>query len=102
MASNAVRQQASRQIMKDRLTGRSTLRASRATLLLISSMAGMAVTAPGIVGLAGAQPQVKVVANEPARRVDITVDGQPFTSYIWPTTLKKPVLYPLQTAAGVV
>ena len=43
---------------------------------------------------------VKVVANEGARRVDVTVDGQPFTSYIWPDTIKKPVLYPLRTAMG--
>jgi hypothetical protein len=28
------------------------------------------------------------------RRVD-TIGGKPFTSYIYPTSLKKPVLYPL-------
>jgi len=44
---------------------------------------------------------VQVVADEASRRVDITIDGQPFTSYIWPTTLKKPVLYPLITDEGV-
>jgi hypothetical protein len=44
---------------------------------------------------------VKVVADEAHRRVDITVDGQPFTSYIWPTSLKKPVLYPIVTAEGI-
>ena len=43
---------------------------------------------------------VSVVPNEAARRVDIFIDGQPFTSYIWPDTLKKPVLYPLRTAKG--
>ncbi len=43
---------------------------------------------------------VQVVANEAERRVDILVDGKPFTSYIWPATLKKPVLYPLRTAKG--
>jgi hypothetical protein len=42
----------------------------------------------------------QVVANEAARRVDITIDGQPFTSYIYPDALKKPVLYPLRTSAG--
>jgi hypothetical protein len=42
-----------------------------------------------------------VKADEAARRVDITIDGKPFTSYIWPTTLKKPVLYPLVDADGV-
>jgi hypothetical protein len=45
-------------------------------------------------------PAVQVVAHEGDRRVDITVDGKPFTSYIWPTTLKKPVLFPLRSAAG--
>jgi hypothetical protein len=44
---------------------------------------------------------VKVVADEANRRVDITIDGQPFTSYIWPTSLKKPVLYPLITDEGI-
>ncbi|MGD0295268.1 MAG: PmoA family protein [Terracidiphilus sp.] len=44
---------------------------------------------------------VQVVADEANRRVDVTIDGQPFTSYIWPTTLKKPVLYPLITDEGV-
>ena len=44
---------------------------------------------------------VKVIANEAQRRVDITIDGKPFTSYIWPTTLKKPTLFPLITSDGV-
>jgi len=46
--------------------------------------------------------QVSVVPNEPAQRVDITIAGRPFTSYIWPNTLKKPVLYPLRTAKGTI
>jgi hypothetical protein len=51
---------------------------------------------------AGPRPsdRVTVSVNEQARRVDIAIDGQPFTSYIWPTTLKKPVLYPLRTSNG--
>jgi len=44
---------------------------------------------------------VQVVADEPHRRVDITIDGKPFTSYIWPTSLKKPVLYPLIDDEGI-
>src|SRR5467141_545978 len=46
--------------------------------------------------------RISVTVNEQARRVDISIDGQPFTSYIWPTTLKKPVLYPLRTAKGTI
>jgi Methane oxygenase PmoA len=45
---------------------------------------------------------VQVTPNEAQRRVDITIDGKPFTSYIWPTTLKKPTLYPLRTAKGTI
>ena len=44
---------------------------------------------------------VRVTADEAHRRVDITIDGQPFTSYIWPTSLKKPVLYPLIADGGI-
>lgn len=44
---------------------------------------------------------VQVTPNEAQRRVDITIDGQPFTSYVWPTSLKKPVLFPLIAPGGV-
>jgi len=43
---------------------------------------------------------VDIKVNEGAQRVDITIDGKPFTSYVWPSTLKKPVLYPIRTANG--
>jgi len=46
--------------------------------------------------------RIKVVANETARRVDISIDGKPFTSYIWPASLAKPVLYPLRAATGTI
>src|SRR5207247_964696 len=49
---------------------------------------------------AAATPRIQVVANEAARRVDVTIDGKPFTSYIWPVQVKKPVLYPLRSAKG--
>jgi Family of unknown function (DUF6807) len=45
---------------------------------------------------------VSVTVDETSRRVDVTIDGKPFTSYIWPITLKKPVLYPLRTDKGTV
>lgn len=51
---------------------------------------------------AAADTGVAVVPNEAARRVDVLVDGKPFTSYIWPDTLKKPVLFPLRTASGTI
>jgi hypothetical protein len=70
------------------------------------SLAGLGLLAAGmlIAGGAFAAPPskgVQVVPDEANRRVDITIDGKPFTSYIWPTTLKKPVLYPIVDADGV-
>ena len=50
--------------------------------------------------LFSAEERIRIVANDAARRVDVVIDGQPFTSYIYPTSLKKPVLYPLRTARG--
>jgi hypothetical protein len=47
-----------------------------------------------------AAPRVEVKPDEAARRVDVTVDGKPFTAYIWPASLEKPVLWPILTAAG--
>jgi hypothetical protein len=43
-----------------------------------------------------------LVKDDAARRVDVFVDGQMFTSYIWPDALMKPVLYPLRAATGTV
>jgi hypothetical protein len=46
--------------------------------------------------------RIEVVPDDARRRVDITINGKPFTSYIYPETQKKPVLHPLRTARGVV
>ena len=48
-----------------------------------------------------AKPEVLVVADEAHQRVDVTIDGTPFTSYLWPSTQDKPVLYPLIAPGGV-
>jgi len=45
-------------------------------------------------------PLVEVRPELDARRVDVTIGGKPFTSYIWPERLAKPVLYPIRTARG--
>ena len=44
--------------------------------------------------------RIRVIPSESQRRVEITIDGQPFTSYIWPERIAKPVLYPLRSAKG--
>jgi hypothetical protein len=67
-------------------------------VLFVSAAAGLALAASA---LAAPPKGVQAVSDSANRRVDITIDGQPFTSYIWPTTLKKPVLYPIIDADGV-
>ena len=47
-----------------------------------------------------AHAQVNVSLIETDHRINITVDGKPFTSYIWPRDLDKPVLYPLIAPDG--
>jgi Family of unknown function (DUF6807) len=47
-----------------------------------------------------APPPVDVRPVPAERRVDVTVGGKPFTSYIWPERLAKAVLYPLRSARG--
>ena len=68
----------------------------------LSVLAAMALLAAFTAACFAATPAkgVQVVANEAHRRVDVTIDGAPFTSYIWPASLKKPVLYPLIDADG--
>jgi Family of unknown function (DUF6807) len=67
-------------------------------LLLASILATMSWTASS--QTKPATSGVKLLANEAAHRVDVLIDGKPFTSYIWPDSVKKPVLYPLRTATG--
>lgn len=46
--------------------------------------------------------QIQLTHHEAQKRVTVTVDGKPFTAYIYPgpSVLKKPVLYPILTAGG--
>lgn len=48
--------------------------------------------------------QVSVVSLPAQRKVEVMVDGKPFTSYIYPSDsiLKKPVLFPIYNAKGTV
>jgi Methane oxygenase PmoA len=45
-------------------------------------------------------PRIRLVPDEGQRRVEVLVDEKPFTAYIWPEKLAKPVLYPLRSAKG--
>src|SRR5690554_2913141 len=43
---------------------------------------------------------VELVRNDAEERVDIFIDGEHFTAYIYPGTIAKPVLYPIKTSKG--
>jgi hypothetical protein len=66
-------------------------------------VAGLTIAANGMIvnALNGPNDGVVVVSNPPDRRVDVSIDGRPFTSYIYPATLQKPVLYPIRSAGGL-
>jgi hypothetical protein len=61
---------------------------------------GSALLAAAATTMSASGKDVEIAVKESDRRVDVTIDGQPFTSYVWPTSLKKPVLYPIRTAKG--
>ncbi len=44
--------------------------------------------------------KIQLVRDDANTKVDVLVDGELFTSYIYPSTIKKPVLYPLLTSRG--
>jgi hypothetical protein len=63
----------------------------------------MAATPASSATSAPASPTFVEVMPRPAeQRVDVLVGGRPFTSYIYPSSLKKPVLFPLRAATGTV
>ena len=61
------------------------------------------VSLAALAGLANAQ-KVDLFKNESEKKVEVKIDGKPFTAYYYPgeKTLKKAVLYPVQTARGTV
>jgi hypothetical protein len=86
-----------------------TIATGTATVVVAAAMAacspgdGSSAAAQAADGTAaGNTPQVEVQVREADRRVDVSVGGQPFTSYIWPDTLEKPTLYPIRSAKGTV
>ena len=68
--------------------------------LLVGGCAGSPQGEASASGTAAA-PYVEVVPSEVGQRVDVRVDGEPFTSYIYPESTKKPTLFPLRTATGI-
>ncbi len=81
----------------------------RAVLLAMTALAmsaGAHDLAPGASASTGAPyagaQAVTITPNESARRVDVAIGGRPFTSYVWPERVKKPVLDPIRAASGTI
>ncbi|WP_316811859.1 PmoA family protein [Pedobacter heparinus] len=45
--------------------------------------------------------KVNFVSDVKHQKVDVLIDGKPFTSFLYPDNLEKPILYPLMTASGL-
>lgn len=62
----------------------------------------MAIGLTVMASLAVMAQSVKITENKEKKQYDVTVDGQPFTSYVFWDDQKKPILYPLRTARGTI
>lgn len=62
--------------------------------------AGLALALTAISGFVMAQQPVSVVPSKTGKKIDVLIAGKPFTSFMYPDTLEKSVLYPLIAANG--
>jgi hypothetical protein len=62
---------------------------------------GLAVAMVALSTMAFAQQQqVTITKSAKDKKVDVVIGDEPFTSFLYPDTLEKPVLYPLRAADG--
>jgi hypothetical protein len=50
----------------------------------------------------GEDKNIKLLRNDEEKKVEVLVNGELFTAYLYPETIEKPVLYPLKTAQGTI
>lgn len=55
---------------------------------------------PALFGCSGQVPDININVNDPAKKVDILVNGSLFTSYIYPDVVRKPVFWPVISPGG--
>src|SRR5262245_30012281 len=67
------------------------------TLILFSALSFISMAS-----LYAKAQDIKIAENKEKKQIDVTVDGQPFTSYVFWDDQKKPILYPLRTSKGAV
>jgi len=53
-----------------------------------------------LVSQCSTEPEISLRVNGTEQKVDVLIDGQLFTSYIYPDMIKKPVLWPVMSPAG--
>jgi hypothetical protein len=66
-------------------------------LVFLTIMASIVSTAP-----AQKKEAVTVVKSATENKIDVFIDGKPFTSFLYPDALEKPVLFPIHAADGAV
>jgi len=62
----------------------------------------LSVVVAGVVACENTQKGIEIVPDDAQKKIDVLYDGRLFTSYIYPSDLEKPVLYPMYTANGTV
>ncbi|OOQ60028.1 DUF6807 domain-containing protein [Mucilaginibacter pedocola] len=67
----------------------------------LACMAVVTLMASAISSTALAQQPVNVKAGS-GKNIEVSIGGKPFTTFMYPDTLEKPVLYPLHAANGTV
>jgi len=67
------------------------------TLILLSALSFISMAS-----LYAKAQNINIAENKEKKQFDVTVDGQPFTSYVFWDDQKKPILYPLRTSKGTV
>jgi hypothetical protein len=50
---------------------------------------------------AGEQDRLSMITFADQKRVDVNINGKLFTSFCWPDSVYKPILYPVITASGI-
>ena len=69
------------------------------TLTAISLASGLVGSVPRE-NISFRDERIRLTHREKDKRVDVTIDGKPFTAYLYPKSIKKPVLFPLRAASG--
>jgi hypothetical protein len=71
-----------------------------ATIMLIAISCGPNTGDRKVAGVSANDPKIKLVHKTDANKVDVIINDQLFTSFIYPDNLEKQVLYPIISASG--